>query len=117
MLWFGVYVWFRPGLHGAKYLPFFHYSTLDGRVLVHIFSCPILVACLVSFSLLAKSEIDEGLERPETISGFESGDFSIHPKLRSVITPKLFTQLFEFEFGAQNFFEQNKCSHVGLLGG
>jgi hypothetical protein len=29
----------------------------------------------------------------------------------------LFTQLFEFEFRPQNFFEQIKCSHVGLVSG
>ena len=55
----------RPVLHGGKFLPFFRYSALTGRVLVQILSCCILVSCRVSFSFLGMSEIDEGLERPE----------------------------------------------------
>ena len=35
----------------------------------------------------------------------------------STITPKLFTQLFEFDFRAQNILEQMKCFHVGLVSG
>ena len=58
----------RPVLHGGKFLPFFRYSALSGRVLVQILSCCILVSCRVSFSFLAISEIDEGLERPEIFS-------------------------------------------------
>ena len=50
-------------------------------------------------------------------TGFQSGVFSINPKFRSIITPRLFTQLFEYEFRAQNFFGQNKCFHMGLVGG
>ena len=53
----------------------------------------------------------------EALGGFESGDFSIKPKFRSTITPKLFTQLFEFEFRDQNFLEQKKCFHVGRVSG
>ena len=47
-----------------------------------------------------------GRSTKSILSGFESGDFSIKPKFESIITPKLFTQLFEFEFRAQNFLEQ-----------
>ena len=57
------------------------------------------------------------LIRDQILSGFESGDLFKKPKFRSIITPKLFTQLFEFEFRAQNFLEQIKCFHVGRVSG
>ena len=58
----------RAGLHGGKFLPFFRYSALSCRVLVHILSCCTLVSCRVSFSFRGMSEIHEGPETPETIS-------------------------------------------------
>ena len=60
------------------------------------------------------SEVPPYTKVGRSISGFESGDFFINPKFQSIITPKLITQLFEFEFRAQNFFEQIKCFRVGL---
>ena len=51
------------------------------------------------------------------LGGFESRNFSIKPKFRTTITPKLFTQLFEFEFRTQTFLEQIKFFHVGRVSG